>query len=84
MTRIAARSENAVKNFGEGDTAVRALDGLSVAFEAERFSAIMGPSGSGKSTLLHCMAGLEPLSAGAVFVGDTDLCGGSFVAGGST
>jgi putative ABC transport system ATP-binding protein len=73
LTHVAARSENAVKNFGEGDTAVRALDGLSVAFEADRFSAIMGPSGSGKSTLLHCMAGLDPLSAGAVFIGDTDL-----------
>ena len=37
------------------------------------FTAIMGPSGSGKSTLLHCMAGLDALTSGAVFIGDTDL-----------
>jgi len=53
-TRIAARVVDAVKVYGVGDTAVRALDGVSVDFPAGRFTAIMGPSGSGKSTLMHC------------------------------
>ncbi len=59
--------------FGAGDTAVRALESITLSIEAVRFTAIMGPSGSGKSTLLHCLAGLEPLSDGAVYIGDTDL-----------
>ena len=53
--------------------AFNTLDGVSVSFEQERFSAIMGPSGSGKSTLLHCIAGLDDLSSGRVFIGDQDL-----------
>ena len=57
--RIAARAVDAVKVYGTGDAAVRALDGVSVEFPAGRFTAIMGPSGSGKSTLLHCLAGLD-------------------------
>src|SRR5262249_41839141 len=57
----------------EGETAVRALDGITVAFDSARFTAIMGPSGSGKSTLMHCLAGLDRLTAGRVLVGDTDL-----------
>ncbi|RVU22389.1 ABC transporter ATP-binding protein [Streptomyces antnestii] len=72
-TRTAARVVDAVKVYGGGDTAVRALDGVSVGFEAGRFTAIMGPSGSGKSTLMHCAAGLDTLSAGSAFIGDTDL-----------
>ena len=48
----AARVENAVKEYGAGDTRVRALDGVSVEFAAARFTAVMGPSGSGKSTLM--------------------------------
>src|SRR6266567_8530387 len=70
---VAARADNAVKVYGTGDAAVRALDGITASFETGRFSAIMGPSGSGKSTLLHCMAGLERLSDGKVFIGDVDL-----------
>src|SRR5712691_132496 len=71
--RIAARAVDAVKVYGKGDAAVRALDGISVEFAAGRFTAVMGPSGSGKSTLLHCMAGLDVLTSGRVFIGDTDL-----------
>jgi putative ABC transport system ATP-binding protein len=52
---------------------VRALDGVTVSFETARFTAIMGPSGSGKSTLLHCVAGLDTLTSGQAFIGDTDL-----------
>jgi putative ABC transport system ATP-binding protein len=59
--------------YGKGPTAVRALDGIDVAFEKGRLTAIMGPSGSGKSTLLHCLAGLDSLTSGSVFIGDTDL-----------
>jgi putative ABC transport system ATP-binding protein len=70
---VAARAVDAVKVYGRGETAVRALDGISVDFEAGRLTAIMGPSGSGKSTLLHCLAGLDSLTSGKVFIGDTDL-----------
>jgi putative ABC transport system ATP-binding protein len=70
---VAARAEQASKVYGRGNTEVRALDGVDVTFGAGEFTAIMGPSGSGKSTLMHCMAGLDRLSAGQVFIGDTDL-----------
>jgi putative ABC transport system ATP-binding protein len=72
-TTAAARAEGATKVYGTGDTEVRALDGVSVDFETGRFTAIMGPSGSGKSTLMHCVAGLDTLTDGRVFIGDTDL-----------
>ncbi|MFG2129341.1 ABC transporter ATP-binding protein [Streptomyces sp. NPDC048751] len=71
--RTAARVVDAEKVYGVGDTAVRALDGVDVAFPAGRFTAIMGPSGSGKSTLMHCAAGLDTLTSGAAYIGDTDL-----------
>jgi putative ABC transport system ATP-binding protein len=69
----AARTIDAVKVYGQGDTAVRALDGITVDFETSRFTAIMGPSGSGKSTLMHCVAGLDTLTSGQVFIGATEL-----------
>ncbi|GAA0444497.1 ABC transporter ATP-binding protein [Actinoplanes capillaceus] len=62
-----------VKVYGTGDTAVRALDGVTVGFERGRFTAIMGPSGSGKSTLMHCLAGLDTATSGQVLLGGTDL-----------
>src|SRR5437879_5107542 len=74
-TRAAVRAEHAVKVYGTGDTAVRALDDVTVEFPAGRFTAIMGPSGSGKSTLLHCLAGLDTLTAGRALVGDVELGG---------
>jgi putative ABC transport system ATP-binding protein len=73
LAGAAAATLGAVKVYGEGDTAVRALDGVTVAFEAGRFTSIMGPSGSGKSTLLHCTAGLDTLTEGKAFIGETDL-----------
>jgi len=73
MNDPAARVENASKVYGQGDTTVRALDDMTVAFEKGRFSAIMGPSGSGKSTLLHCIAGLDTLSGGSAYIGDVRL-----------
>jgi putative ABC transport system ATP-binding protein len=61
------------RRFGEGDTAVDALDGISLEFERGRFAAIMGPSGSGKSTLMHCLAGLDLPTGGSVVIDGTDL-----------
>jgi putative ABC transport system ATP-binding protein len=73
MTASAARIQDGVKVYGEGDAAVTALRGVSATFDAGRFNAIMGPSGSGKSTLLHCLAGLDSLTSGTVLLGETDL-----------
>ncbi len=73
LMTTAARTVAAVKTYGSGDTVVRALDGIDVEFPARRFTAIMGPSGSGKSTLMHCVAGLDSLSSGQVFIGDVEL-----------
>ena len=70
---LAAQAILASKVYGSGDTEVRALDDISVQFPRGRFSAIMGPSGSGKSTLMHCLAGLDNLTSGQVFIGTTDL-----------
>ncbi len=70
---VAASATNATKIYGSGDTEVRALDGVTVSFERAHFTAIMGASGSGKSTLMHCLAGLDNLTSGTVFIGDTDL-----------
>ena len=69
----AARATDLWKVFGEGQAAVEALRGITLDFEAGRFTAIMGPSGSGKSTLLHCMAGLDRPTSGRVLIGEVDL-----------
>ena len=73
LQNIAARAESASKIYGSGENEIKALDNVSVSFERGKFSAIMGPSGSGKSTLMHCIAGLDALTEGNVFIGDTDL-----------
>src|SRR5215211_2142359 len=73
QTPTAARILEATKVYGSGDTAVVALDEVTLDLPTGRFTAIMGPSGSGKSTLLHCLAGLDSLTEGAVFIGDTYL-----------
>ncbi|MDH5236124.1 MAG: ABC transporter ATP-binding protein [Acidimicrobiia bacterium] len=73
LTTSAARSVGATKIYGEGDTRVVALEDVTVDFQQGRFTAIMGPSGSGKSTLMHCMAGLDTLSRGQVFIGEIEL-----------
>ena len=69
----AARAVDAVKIYGSGETEVRALNGVNIAFEQGRFTAIMGPSGSGKSTLMQCMAALDDLTEGRAYIGGTDL-----------
>jgi putative ABC transport system ATP-binding protein len=69
----AARAVDATKIYGSGDTAVVALDDVTVDLPASRYTAIMGPSGSGKSTLMHCLAGLDTLTSGEVYIGEVDL-----------
>jgi len=71
----AAGGEHLTKVYGEGPTQVIALDDVTVSFPQARFTAIMGPSGSGKSTLMHVCAGLDSVSSGRVFIGDTELNG---------
>ncbi len=63
------------KIYGEGDSEVRALDGVSVSFPKGQLAAVMGPSGSGKSTLLHILAGLDHPTSGSVMVDGTELVG---------
>jgi putative ABC transport system ATP-binding protein len=70
---LAARAVGISKVYGKGDTSVLALDDVSVGFPSGRFTAVMGPSGSGKSTLMHCLAGLDRVTGGQVWIGDTEL-----------
>ena len=71
----AARAEAVWKVYGQGEAAVHALRGVSAEFDRGRYTAIMGPSGSGKSTLMHCLAGLDTVSSGEVYIGETKVTG---------
>jgi putative ABC transport system ATP-binding protein len=71
--RLAARASGVTKVYGSGDARVNALDGVTLGIPGGRFTAIMGPSGSGKSTLMHCLAGLDKVTDGQVYVGDVEL-----------
>jgi putative ABC transport system ATP-binding protein len=68
---VAAR--NLHKYFGHGDTAVHALDDVTVDFMRGQYTAIMGPSGSGKSTLMHCLAGLDRATSGSVEIDGSEI-----------
>jgi putative ABC transport system ATP-binding protein len=70
----AARAVDVWKVYGSSEaTRVDALAGVTVDFRRGGFTAIMGPSGSGKSTLLHCLAGLDLVSSGQVWIGNTQV-----------
>ena len=70
---IAIRAHGLRKTYAHGRVAVRALDGVDVAVDKGRWTAVMGPSGSGKSTLMHCLAGLDTPDHGTVSLGSTEL-----------
>jgi putative ABC transport system ATP-binding protein len=68
---VAAR--DVTRRYGEGDTAVDALRGISVDIAPGRATAVMGPSGSGKSTLMHILAGLDKPTSGSVDIAGTEI-----------
>jgi putative ABC transport system ATP-binding protein len=70
---LAARAVAVVKVYGEGPTRVEALRGVDLDLPRGGFTAIMGPSGSGKSTLMHCLAGLDSIDGGSVWIGGEDV-----------
>ncbi|MFE6223380.1 MULTISPECIES: ABC transporter ATP-binding protein [unclassified Streptomyces] len=74
-TAVAARARQVVKAYGSGETRVLALDHVDVDIARGRFTAIMGPSGSGKSTLMHCLAGLDTVTGGQIFLDETEITG---------
>ncbi|MFF1764864.1 ABC transporter ATP-binding protein [Streptomyces sp. NPDC058249] len=73
MNKNAIQLRSVSRRFGSGDSAVTALDQVSLSFPEGTFTAVMGPSGSGKSTLLQCAAGLDRPTSGSVVIGGTDL-----------
>ena len=68
---VAARA--VTRRYGDGESAVHALRGVSLQVPAGQFTAVMGPSGSGKSTLMHLLAGLDRPTAGTVHVGGEEI-----------
>jgi putative ABC transport system ATP-binding protein len=72
---IACRAVDLVKVYGSGSTEVTALGGVSLELPRGGYTAVMGPSGSGKSTLMHCLAALDSVTSGQVFIGDTEVTG---------
>ncbi len=66
-------ADDVTRVYGEGDTAVRALRGVSLAIARGKLTAVMGPSGSGKSTLMHILAGLDKPTSGSVSIGGTEI-----------
>jgi putative ABC transport system ATP-binding protein len=73
MSTEVVRAAGVSRRFGVGDTAVLALDDISVAMRRGHLTAVMGPSGSGKSTLMHILAGLDKPTEGSVVIEGTDI-----------
>jgi putative ABC transport system ATP-binding protein len=72
-TAIAVAARALTRRYGDGESAVDALRGVSLEVPAGQFTAVMGPSGSGKSTLMHLLAGLDRPTGGSVHVGGEDI-----------
>jgi putative ABC transport system ATP-binding protein len=70
---LAARACDVTKTYGYGQAAVTAIDRVSLDIPSGSFTAVMGPSGSGKSTLMHCMAGLDTVTRGRLWIGETEI-----------
>ena len=66
-------ADDVTRRYGEGDTAVDALKGVSLHVDQGKLTAVMGPSGSGKSTLMHILAGLDKPSSGSVEISGTEI-----------
>ncbi len=66
-------AEDVTRRYGEGDTAVDALRGVSLEVAKGQLTAVMGPSGSGKSTLMHILAGLDKPTSGEVAIAGTEI-----------
>ena len=66
-------AKDLTRRFGEGDTAVDALRGVSLEVQQGKLTAVMGPSGSGKSTLMHILAALDKPTSGSVWIAGHDL-----------
>jgi putative ABC transport system ATP-binding protein len=74
MSREAVvRTIDVVKQYGEGEAAVRAVDGISCEIHPGEYISIMGPSGSGKSTLFNLIGGLDKPNGGSVFINSVDI-----------
>jgi putative ABC transport system ATP-binding protein len=69
----AVATRDLVRRYGEGESAVIAVSGVSLEVPTGQFTAIMGPSGSGKSTLMHLLAGLDRPTEGTVEIGGHDI-----------
>jgi putative ABC transport system ATP-binding protein len=70
---VAVAAHNVTRRYGDGDSAVEAVRGVSLEVPAGQFTAIMGPSGSGKSTLMHLLAGLDRPNEGTVEIAGEDI-----------
>ena len=66
-------AQDLTRRYGDGDTAVEALRGVSLEVAEGRLTAVMGPSGSGKSTLMHILAGLDKATSGEVTIAGTAI-----------
>ena len=73
MKEVVVRTVDVAKQYGEGEAAVRALNGVTCEIFSGEYLSIMGPSGSGKSTLFNMIGGLDKPTEGSVFVNSVDL-----------